>query len=85
MIGKIVKIGNSRGIIIPKPVLDFTKINDEVEIEVREGSIIIMPYSHRRQGWEESIISLGPDNLAAEKEIKQWHELDNKEDSEWTW
>jgi antitoxin MazE len=34
---RIIKIGNSQGIRIPKPVLEQAGLEDEVEIEVQNG------------------------------------------------
>jgi antitoxin MazE len=50
---RIVKIGNSRGIRIPKLLLDQTDLGEEVELEVQEGQIIIRAINHARYGWEE--------------------------------
>jgi antitoxin MazE len=55
MKAKIVRIGNSRGIRIPKPILDQTGLADEVEISVEENRIVIAPAepesSPPRKGW----------------------------------
>ena len=48
----IVKIGNSQGIRIPKPLLDQTGIIDDVELEVEKTQIIIRPISSPRTGWD---------------------------------
>jgi len=53
MKARIVKIGNSQGIRIPKPVLEQTRLRDEVEIEVRDEQIIISPVLQPRAGWAE--------------------------------
>lgn len=50
---RIVKIGNSRGIRIPKLVLDQLKLGDEVELAVEQGQLVIRPLRHPRAGWEE--------------------------------
>jgi antitoxin MazE len=49
----IIKIGNSQGIRIPKVLLDQSALSDEVELEVREGQIVIRPVRATRAGWEE--------------------------------
>jgi len=43
MRARIVKIGNSRGIRIPKPLLEQTGLGGEVEIRVEEDCLIIGP------------------------------------------
>jgi antitoxin MazE len=52
MRARIVKIGNSQGIRIPKPLLEQLKINKDVEIEVENNQIIIRPLSNPRAGWD---------------------------------
>ena len=49
---KIVKIGNSRGIRIPKSFIDGSNIENIVELEKKEGNIIIKPFSTPREGWD---------------------------------
>ena len=49
---KIVKIGNSRGVRIPKSFLDESGLKSEVELEVIDGKIVIKPISKRRESWE---------------------------------
>ena len=49
----VVKIGNSRGIRIPKTVLTACHIEDEVDLLVEKDRIIIVPFKIKsRIGWE---------------------------------
>jgi len=52
MRARIIKIGNSQGLRIPKPVLEQTGIIDDVEIDVEKNQIIIRPVQSPRKGWE---------------------------------
>lgn len=52
MITRIVKIGNSRGIRIPKILLEQSGLGDEVELEIKKDQLIIRPKKSVRQGWE---------------------------------
>jgi antitoxin MazE len=52
MRARIVRIGNSRGIRIPKVVLDECRLGDTVELSVEHGSLVIRPAEHPRQGWD---------------------------------
>lgn len=45
---KIVKIGNSRGIRIPKSIIHESGLKSEVELEVGNSQIIIKPISANR-------------------------------------
>ena len=50
----ITKIGNSKGIRIPKPILEQCDLKGEVDLEVRNHELIIRsPYSPRKN-WEQS-------------------------------
>lgn len=49
---RVVRIGNSRGVRIPKFLLEQTGIGDEVVLEAEGDHIIIRPSRRRREGWE---------------------------------
>ncbi len=51
---RLVRIGNSRGIRLPKPIIEEAGLTDEVEVRVREGVIIIAPSVAPRSGWAEA-------------------------------
>jgi antitoxin MazE len=49
----VVPIGNSRGIRIPRAVLDLCHIRSAVDVSVKGETIIIRPIKHHpRDGWE---------------------------------
>ena len=48
---RIVRIGNSQGIRIPKPLLEQTGLRGEVEISAQDDSLIIRPARQPRTGW----------------------------------
>lgn len=54
MKAKIVKIGNSRGIRIPKPLITQAGIRDEVEISLEENRLVLTPADHPRSDWGEA-------------------------------
>jgi antitoxin MazE len=51
---KIIKIGSSQGILIPKLLLEQTGLGEEVEMEAQDDQIVISPISYPRQGWDEA-------------------------------
>jgi antitoxin MazE len=53
MKARIIRIGNSRGVRIPKSLLEQSHLTDDVRIEARENGIVIRPAA--RQGWEEAL------------------------------
>jgi antitoxin MazE len=48
---RIVRIGNSQGVRIPKLLLQQSGLSDEVELCVQNGSIVIKPAAPPRAGW----------------------------------
>lgn len=56
MEAKIVKIGNSKGIIIPAKLLDLIGLKEKVRLEVKNDQIVISSAKKEaREGWEEMI------------------------------
>lgn len=51
---RIVRIGNSRGIRLPKVVLEEAQLPDEVELRAERGRIIICSATRPRAGWAEA-------------------------------
>ena len=47
----VVRIGNSQGIRIPKPLLEQTGLKGEVEITAQDDSLMIRPVRKPRDGW----------------------------------
>lgn len=54
MKSRIARIGNSRGVRLPKPLIEEAGLAEEVEIQVRDGAIIIAPAARPREGWGEA-------------------------------
>lgn len=50
---KLVQIGNSRGIRLPKSVIEEAGLGDEVELRVKKGEVIIARVKKVREGWAE--------------------------------
>jgi antitoxin MazE len=51
MKSRIVQIGNSRGIRLPKVLLEEAQLADEVELEAEPGRIVIRKGNRPRAGW----------------------------------
>jgi antitoxin MazE len=52
---KLVAIGNSRGIRIPKAILEQCEMSNEVSLSVNGRQIIVSPVSEQpRRGWREA-------------------------------
>ena len=76
------RIGNSRGVIIPKPLLNQVGLADEIEMEVERDAIVLRkPRRNARAGWSEAsreLASTGDDALL-------WPEFGNEADAELKW
>jgi len=80
---RIVPIGNSQGVRIPKPLLEQTGLTGEVEIRAANGSLVIRPAKKPRAGWSTAfqvMARLGDDALLDEApSLSRWDE------DEWAW
>lgn len=81
---KITNIGNSKGIIIPKAIIEQCSLKDKVNLEVQDNCLVISPQTDNpRQGWEEAIIAAGESDhdelLMGDRLEHSWDE------EEWTW
>jgi len=52
---RLVRIGNSRGLRLPKPLIEEAGLKDEVEVTLRDGALIITSAEHPRAGWEAAV------------------------------
>ena len=82
---KVVKIGNSQGIRIPKSLIDESGLKSEVELEVNDGQIIIKPISKNRESWETAFKKMAKkrDDILLDTETLQEQSRWDKE--EWVW
>ncbi len=81
---RIVRIGNSQGVRIPKPLLEQSGLKGEVELEVQDQQIIIRSADPPRSGWAEAFERMGQtadDALLDEvgASATRW------DDEEWEW
>jgi antitoxin MazE len=54
MKARLLRIGSSLGIQIPKPLLEQAGLQDEVEIEVEGDRLVLSAPSHPRAGWDKA-------------------------------
>ncbi|HEX5105139.1 MAG TPA: AbrB/MazE/SpoVT family DNA-binding domain-containing protein [Pirellulaceae bacterium] len=54
MKAKLIKVGNSRGIRLPKAIIEQAGLGDEVELDVRGDQVVIRAKTDPREGWEEA-------------------------------
>jgi antitoxin MazE len=51
---RIVRIGNSRGIRVPKALLEQAQLPDEVELQAEPGRLVVRAARRPRAGWAEA-------------------------------
>ena len=82
MKAKIIQIGNSQGIRIPKTIIEQCGFAQSVEMKVIDGSLVLTPIKQIREGWEESFQAMaanGDDELLIDDSIS------TVEDEDWEW
>jgi antitoxin MazE len=79
---ELVRIGNSRGIRIPKALLEQCGMEDAVEVNVDRGTLVIKPSQGLRKGWREAFQTAGApeDTLLLDSTPTNSFDRD-----EWTW
>jgi antitoxin MazE len=63
MRARLIRIGNSRGVRLAKPLLEQAGLEDEVEIRVQPGALVITAATFPRAGWAEAAARQVPAGL----------------------
>ncbi len=82
MRARIVRIGNSQGIRIPRALIEQTRLGEDVEIVVQGRSLVICPARHPRAGWSDAFRDMaahGDDALVDEARPTC------RDEREWKW
>ena len=79
---RIVRIGNSRGIRVPKILLDQAQLPDEVELHAEPGRLVVQGARRPRMGWASAARAMaeqGHDDLLDEPSATRFDR------EEWEW
>lgn len=79
---RIIKIGNSQGIRIPKTLLEQSGLHTDVEIEVQGDQLTIRAAPQLRNGWDTAFAAMAAqydDILLDEATTTDWDQV------EWEW
>jgi antitoxin MazE len=85
MRARLVPIGNSKGIRLPRAVIEQCALEDEIELEVKKDHLVLRPVKKLRQGWEEAFKKMhkaGDDKLLDEADA---HAFTPRDQKEWVW
>lgn len=52
MQARLVQIGNSKGVRLPKAVIEQAGLREEIDLEVKDGKVILSSAREPRAGWE---------------------------------
>lgn len=80
----LIRIGNSRGIRIPKAVLDELGLEGELDLEIRSGKLVLSRARRPREGWDEAFAAMakrGDDRLVDGEQL----DASSWDDEEWEW
>jgi antitoxin MazE len=85
MKSQLIKIGNSRGVRLPKAVIEQVGLNGEIELEVRADEVAIRPAKRKpREGWAESFKAMAAagDDALIDGPLPSLTKFDQEE---WEW
>ena len=84
MKANIIRIGNSKGIRLPKPVLEQCGLEENVEIEVEGNRLVIRPIRRPRSGWSKAFMEMAhhKDDALLDRDIPHTTAWDK---TEWRW
>lgn len=77
------KMGNSQGVVIPKPILRQLAFGDAAEMRIRDGALELRPLrvaSDLRANWVKDSV-----RIAAEEPTLAWPEFVNADDETLRW
>lgn len=84
MLTKIISIGNSRGIRIPKAMLEHVGLEDDVHLEAKNGRLILTPARKAREGWAKAFAAAeGKEDPAADAAAEFPSTVFEEEEWEW--
>jgi antitoxin MazE len=52
MLITLIRIGNSKGVRLPKAVIEQAGLKDEIDLEVKDGKVILSPARPARADWK---------------------------------
>jgi antitoxin MazE len=88
MRAKLIRIGNSKGVRLPKPILEASGIQDEVALTIESGRIVLArPDWRARERWAEDarrMVANGDDQ--DDEDWSDWESLEGEAlEEDWAW
>ena len=82
MKAQIVRIGNSRGVRLPKAIIEQAGLTEEVDLEVRGNTVVIAATRKPRAGWADAARALA---AAGDGGLLDPETRTHFDESEWRW
>jgi antitoxin MazE len=79
---RLIRIGNSRGVRLPKAVIAQAGLTEEVELGVRDGAVIIARVTRPRLGWADAA---GQMRARDDDQLLDPPTPTNFDEKEWMW
>lgn len=79
---RIVRIGNSRGIRIPKALLEQADLPEQVELQAEPGRLVVTAARSPREGWAEAARRM---HAAGDDVLLDPPQSSTFDDEEWEW
>jgi len=79
---RLVRIGNSRGVRLPKAIIAQAGLTEEVELDVRDGAVVIARAASARSGWADAARQM---HQRDEDRLFDAPTLTRFDEKEWKW
>ncbi|WP_445665602.1 AbrB/MazE/SpoVT family DNA-binding domain-containing protein [Fodinibius sp. AD559] len=82
---KLIRIGNSQGVRIPKPIIKEIGLSGEIEMILKDNKIILRSAEQTRKGWDNAFKKMAEENddqLIDKEGVEAPSQWDK---TEWTW
>jgi len=82
---KLIRIGNSKGVRIPKPLIEQSGLSEDIELILKDNEIVLRSANGPRKNWDQAFRKMAEhgDNQLIDEDLA---EVTNEwDESEWTW
>ena len=79
---RIVQIGNSKGIRVPKALLEEAQLPDEIELQAEHGRLIVRAAQGPRAGWADAAKAM---HALCDDQLLDATTSNQFDDKEWRW
>jgi antitoxin MazE len=81
---RLVRIGNSQGIRIPKPLIEQCGLSGEIELQLQDDALIIKRIGKPRSGWAAAFAAMRRNGDDDQPNRDTWPKND-WDDTDWQW